>query len=322
VLSNELSLTAIDHNLLGNNYARGYAAIGTMFPGAVVDAVSGALVDLAHQPSSRGPTQFVAGTQAHGNISLIYSQIRTLAQGNIALLAPNGGLDVGLANNPAGIQVKDATKLGVVTQASGSVAAVTARDINVNASRIFTVGGGDITLWSSFGNIDAGKGAKSVVLVPPPVFTIDDQGQVNIVTSGATNGSGIGALLTAPGQIPGNVSLIAPVGVVDAGDAGIRAAGNLNIAAASVLNASNIQVGGTSSGVPQTETVAITSPPVTSSSARDAAGASDDTAKRLAESARSGDQLRSAFKPTMLTVEVSSEEDDASSDEKRRRRKN
>jgi type IV secretory pathway VirB10-like protein len=46
------------------------------------------------------------------------------------------------------------------------------------------------------------------------------------------------------------VDLIAPVGAVDAGDAGIRSSGNLTIAAAQVLNASNIAVSGTSVGTP------------------------------------------------------------------------
>ena len=43
---------------------------------------------------------------------------------------------------------------------------------------------------------------------------------------------------------------IAPTGVVNAGDAGIGAAGNLNIAAPQVVGLDNIQVGGISAGVP------------------------------------------------------------------------
>jgi filamentous hemagglutinin len=40
------------------------------------------------------------------------------------------------------------------------------------------------------------------------------------------------------------------VGTVNAGDAGIGAAGNINIAALSVIGVSNIQFGGTATGVP------------------------------------------------------------------------
>ena len=42
------------------------------------------------------------------------------------------------------------------------------------------------------------------------------------------------------------MDLIAPAGKVDAGDAGIGSAGNLNVAAQQVVGLDNIQVGGTS----------------------------------------------------------------------------
>ena len=48
----------------------------------------------------------------------------------------------------------------------------------------------------------------------------------------------------------GDVDLIAPAGFVNAGDAGIGSAGNLNIAAQRVIGLDNIQVGGVSTGVP------------------------------------------------------------------------
>jgi hypothetical protein len=68
--------------------------------------------------------------------------------------------------------------------------------------------------------------------------------------AGLATGGGIGVLATVADVPPGNVDLIAPNGVVDAGDAGIRATGNLNIAATKVLNADNITVSGTTSGAP------------------------------------------------------------------------
>ncbi len=55
---------------------------------------------------------------------------------------------------------------------------------------------------------------------------------------------------TIPDTPPGSVYLIAPRGTVDAADAGIRVSGNLVIAAFQVLNANNIQVQGTTTGVP------------------------------------------------------------------------
>ena len=50
--------------------------------------------------------------------------------------------------------------------------------------------------------------------------------------------------------------LAAPAGVIDAGDAGINAAGNLTLATDTVLNAGNIEAGGDSVGF-TTETSAL-----------------------------------------------------------------
>jgi len=47
-----------------------------------------------------------------------------------------------------------------------------------------------------------------------------------------------------------NADLIAFVGTINGGDAGVRVSGNINLAAVQVLNANNIQVGGTATGIP------------------------------------------------------------------------
>jgi Filamentous haemagglutinin family outer membrane protein len=52
----------------------------------------------------------------------------------------------------------------------------------------------------------------------------------------------------------GNANLIAPRGTVDAGAAGVRVSGNLNVAALFVLNAFNIQVQGTTIEIPTAPT--------------------------------------------------------------------
>ena len=314
VLANELDLAGLSHNVDKTNYASGYAAIGTLFSGSIIDSTSGKPVNAGNAPPSTGATHFALGKIGPGDISLVYSQVLTNSKGDINLFAPGGRVDVGLANSPPGVQTKLPSQLGILTASSGSIIGVTAGDFNVNASRVFTAGGGDISLWSSFGNIDAGRGAKSLVLVPPPDVSSDSNGNPIIKLSGATNGSGIGALLTGPGQTPGNVSLIAPTGTVDAGDAGIRAAGNLNIAAVQVLNAANIQVGGTATGVPAIEPVTVAAPAPTSNSSQAAGQSSDDATRRMADAARTNDQLQNAFKPTIVTVDVLGIDDDSSSE--------
>jgi len=186
-----------------------------------------------------------------GDLSLLFSRLYTLSGGDISLLAPGGLLNVGLAQPPASLPVtKKPSDLGIVAQGPGRVQVYSDGDVLVNQSRIFTLAGGDILIWSSNGDIDAGRGSKSSISAPPPVIRVDANGQVTVEFSDAIAGSGIRGILTSDDVEPGDVDLIAPTGVVNAGDAGIGAAGNLNIAAPQVVGLDNIQVGGISAGVP------------------------------------------------------------------------
>ena len=93
----------------------------------------------------------------------------------------------------------------------------------------------------------------------PPTRVLIDPTSADVSTdlAGLATGGGIGVLATVAGIAPGSVDLIAVLGAVDAGDAGIRATGNLNIAAVQVLNANNIAVGGAASGTPAAPAVAV-----------------------------------------------------------------
>jgi filamentous hemagglutinin family protein len=208
-------------------FQRGYAAIASLFPNSLTDS-----------------------NPYKGNIAMAFSRIYTLNGGSIALMTPGGGVNVGLANPPANLAARPASELGIVAQQAGDVDIMSQGDVLVSTSRIFTLGGGDIAIWSSRGNIDAGKGAKSSLSAPPPTLSFDAAGNVNIELGAAVSGSGIRTITTDNSVKAGNVDLIAPSGFVNAGDAGIGSAGNLNIAARSVVGLDNIQVVGTSTGVP------------------------------------------------------------------------
>jgi hypothetical protein len=202
-------------------------------------------------PGSRNAVPGSAGNPYQGDLNLTYSQIYTIAGGNITLLVPGGSMNVGLASPPSGsATTKDPSQLGIVAQGFGDVNIYSKSDVNVNSSRIFTLGGGDIVVWSNEGNIDAGNGAKTSLSLPPPTFAVDSFGNQLLVFNAAVAGSGIRTIQTGPNQPAGSVNLIAPVGAVDAGDAGIGAAGDINLAAATVVGASNINFGGTATGVP------------------------------------------------------------------------
>ena len=139
-----------------------------------------------------------------------------------------------------------------MTLQGGSIRTYTDHSVQVYQSRIFTEQGGDIDMFSANGDLNAGKGPKSSASYPPLTLTCDVDGYSRVNPAGLVTGAGVGALLSIPGQDPANsnVDLVAPRGTVDAGAAGIRVSGNLNIVALQVLNAFNIQVGGVTVGIP------------------------------------------------------------------------
>jgi filamentous hemagglutinin family protein len=205
-------------------FQRGQDAVGTLFPEA----------------------------EAYGgDLGLLFSRIYTLAGGDINLLVPGGLLNVGLAVPPADQAItRQPSELGIVAQGPGRVQVFSDGDVLVNQSRIFTLRGGDITIWSDNGNIDAGRGSKTSISAPPPVIRVDAGGNVTVEFADAIAGSGIRGILTDDSIPPGDVDLVAPNGEINAGDAGIGSAGNINIAAPIVVGVDNIQVGGAATGVP------------------------------------------------------------------------
>ncbi|MGZ4998945.1 MAG: filamentous hemagglutinin family protein [Methylomonas sp.] len=214
------SASAADKSL-GND--QGYAAINTFFPGA----------------------------NWKGDVNMYFSTLQTQSGGDINLMVPGGLINAGLAVAVGLSTPKSPDELGVITKGEGSINALVGGDFLVNTSRIFTLDGGDILIWSSHGNIDAGKGAKSALAVPPVDATYID-GNLTYTQSPSVAGSGI----RTQGQVPGNVYLFAPQGVVNAAEAGIGGK-NVTIAATAVLGAQNISFSGVGTGVPQASTSSL-----------------------------------------------------------------
>jgi hypothetical protein len=196
-------------------YLRGYDAMDALFPGA--------------RPA--------------GRITLSNSQVKTAQGGDLRLMTPGGGVNVG--DLAGGGTQKSASQVGIVTVAGGEIDAVVKDSVDVNQSRIFTLDKGDVMLWARLGNLDAGRGAKTVVGAPPPLVTLDKNGQVVIDTSGSFSGSGIAVLNAAS-----TLDLYAPMGEINAGEAGIKSAGNAFLGATVLVGADNLAVAGTGTGVP------------------------------------------------------------------------
>ncbi|MES1998351.1 MAG: filamentous hemagglutinin family protein [Pseudomonadota bacterium] len=274
-------------------YQRGYDAIATLFP----------------------------GSDYKGDLNLFFSQIKTFRGGNIDLFVPGGAINAGLASVPADLgssKTDLASDLGIVTQKGGSVRAFSLGDFLVNSSRVFTLQGGDIVLWSSLGNIDAGKGAKTALAVPPPIIITNADGTTSVEYQGAATGSGIRVLLTGD-AVPGEVDLIAPKGTVNAGDAGIGSAGNVNIAAQQVIGANNINFSGSSSGVPVAQTGSVAAGLTgVSGLAADAGKVGADSA---AQAARAQQKPQESLKTAFLNVEVIGFGDDDSKDDEKKKKK-
>lgn len=220
------------------SYLRGRDAIAALFP---------------DQGAYQGDVTLYSATGTLPNFThgVLSGYVHTDFGGDIQLLAPGGGVTVGTEGLAPGAAA------GLVTQGAGDIDIYSDDSVLLGLSRIMTTFGGNILVWSATGDINAGKGAKTTVVFTPPKRVYDDYGQVTLSSQTPSTGAGIATLAPIPQVPPGDVNLVAPLGTVDAGEAGIRVSGNLNIAALQVLNAANIQVQGTATGIPTAATVNV-----------------------------------------------------------------
>ncbi|MDR0240815.1 MAG: filamentous hemagglutinin family protein [Burkholderia sp.] len=265
-------------------YARGYEALNTMFPaslGYTANNLGG---------GSNGANKLIDT----GDLDIRSTTIQTQQGGNVSILGPGGQALIGSTSAPPQI-VDSATgktiagpgTMGVLTLEKGDINIFTDRSVLLAQSRIFTEQGGDMTIWSSNGDINAGKGAKSSADTPAPQYVCDANHYCTVDARGQVTGAGIATLQSVPGVPIGTINLIAPRGTVDAGDAGIRA-GNLNVAALRVVNADNIQVTGKATGIPLVQ--AVNTGALTAASA--AASAATQVAQDIAKNNASGGAVR------------------------------
>jgi len=224
-----------------------------------------------------------SGKAGIGNLDMVDSAISS-RMGSIYAMA-GSNMNVGktaLSNAPL-------KSSGITTLYGGELAVYAGNDINVNESRIMTYLGGDITVWSDQGNINAGRGSKTVVSAPTPVYNYDPANPdvlTSITFTPPSAGSGIRALtfdpdgsgpLTAPQA--GDIHIYAK-GTLDAGEAGIQ--GNkLFLVANAFSNSQNIVAGAGSVGVPVSNQNTISIGPMT--------GATDMTSdKKMIETISGG----------------------------------
>ncbi len=219
------------------------------------------------------------------------SGVRTNFGGDIQMFAPAGKLVIGVEG-----QVPPASA-GLVTQGTGNIQLYSEGSVLLGLSRIMTTFGGNIFAWSAEGDINAGRGAKTTVLYTPPKRVYDQWGNVTQSPQVPSSGAGIATLNPLPEVAAGDIDLIAPLGTIDAGEAGIRVSGNVNLAALQIVNAANIQVQGKSTGLPMIASVNVGALTNASAAASSAAAAAQDVLQRDRNEARKN-------LPSIFTVRV------------------
>jgi hypothetical protein len=234
-----------------------------------------------------------SGTAGSGQINMISSEISNLGSNGDIFVVAAGDINVGRSTISLN-STTTAQSTGIFTAAGGTINIFAKRDVNVNESRVMTFLGGDITIWSDEGSINAGRGSKTAISALPPqsVPQYDQNGNIigyTTVFSPPSVGSGIRAVTYDPNLVPGgpipipppgNIYIFAPQGVIDAGEAGI-AGGKVILGATEVLNSQNISFSAGSVGVPTPQSSV-------SLSSLAGAGSVADTGKMVAQASALG----------------------------------
>lgn len=259
---------------------RGYDAIRSLYPGAE---------KAADQALAEGESRW------NGDFETYLSVVRSNGGGDIEFVAPGGSFR--LANSLAG--PSDPLRAGVVTVEGGEINIFTHDSVTVNESRILTAKGGNIMIWSSYGDIAAGRGARTSITPPNFIYKLAADGVLTREPGGLPSGAGIGTLATVEGTPPADVDLVAPNGIVDAGDGGIRVSGNFNVFAVQILGTDNIEVGGVATGLPQPP-----AQPPTSLDVDDAAAKSADVSEAIADAVQQVRDNTGVQTPSIIEVRV------------------
>ena len=134
--------------------------------------------------------------------------MQTLDGGDIQLLAPSGSVILGVTQ----VSLTNPQGAGIQTLRGGSIFSMSSGDITVNQSAVHTLGGGDIVAWSTTGNIDASRGAKTRRQVTVPGFRTDANGFTSFNPGSTATGAGISTLQASQNAKPGDVVLATPNG--------------------------------------------------------------------------------------------------------------
>ncbi|MEJ0004662.1 MAG: filamentous hemagglutinin family protein [Pararobbsia sp.] len=166
-------------------FARGFQAINTLFPASLGYTAN----------NLGGGTNGANKLVSTGNLDIRSSTIQTQQGGNVSILGPGGEALVGSSSAPPeivsnGQVVAGPGTMGILTLEQGDISIFTDQSLLLAQSRVFTEQGGNMTIWSSNGDIDAGKGSTSSADVPPPEFVCDANHFCTLDARGEVTGGG------------------------------------------------------------------------------------------------------------------------------------
>lgn len=147
-----------------------------------------------------------------GDLTMVSSSIASENGGNIFVNA-GGEIDVGTSE----FTVNSSGARGIYTTADSDVFVSATDDININGSRIAAYNGGNLTVISREGSIDAGSGGGGAAIVPD--YSVNPA--THAVSFSQTTIPGSGILATAYNSNPGDILVEAPNGTINASAGGI-----------------------------------------------------------------------------------------------------
>ncbi len=316
VFVSELAIPGDVNGCCYKQYSVAYSVINTLFPAALgytdnnvtgdqqpVLKKTGDL-DLLHATIKTLQSATVATLNPDGTFS------DTAVGGDVTLLGPGGNINVGTtaldintppAQSPLFHPKLSNSSLGILTLDNGAINTFTDGSVLVNQSRILTVQGGDILMWSSNGDLDAGRGAKTTVDFKPLSVNFDATDLQTINLNGLVSGAGHRHHPIHP-RCPRGVGV--PQRPARHGQfrrCGLRSSGALNVVAQAIANGLNYISSGPTSIDTGLSSISLSSLESSSSTGGQAARIAEES---VAAAASRGAQTGVQSAPALFTVEV------------------
>jgi len=161
-----------------------------------------------------------------GDLEMQASTIAALGGGNVKVTSTGGSMDLGsqdLLDVEQAVVKQHNMALGIYTSGAGNVDVTAQGNISVNSSRIAAFNGGNVSVESLEGNVDAGVGGLDIV--PINYYYVSGGKAVTYQEPVFANGIVAETLMdaTIPGgaTLPGNITVTTPRGDIIANAGGI-----------------------------------------------------------------------------------------------------